>query len=73
MRLETTNRNSTKVWMADDELEDLRRAAGSRRDDIIIQLGGYLGSPELVDTLEDEVQALSLRTFETALLTLAHL
>ncbi len=43
MRLEATNGNSTKVWMTDDELEDLRRAAGSRRDDIIIQLGAYVG------------------------------
>jgi len=43
MRLEATSGNSTKVWMTDDELEDLRRAAASRRDDIIIQLGAYVG------------------------------
>jgi len=29
--------------MTDDDLEDLRRAAASRRDDIIIQLGAYVG------------------------------
>ncbi len=43
MRLEATDGNSTKVWMADDELDDLRRAAASRRDDLIIQLGAYVG------------------------------
>lgn len=43
MRLEATNGNSTKVWMTDDELDDLRRAAASRRDDIVIQLGAYVG------------------------------
>ncbi len=43
MRLEATNGGSTKVWMTDEELEDLRRAAASRRDDLIIQLGGYVG------------------------------
>lgn len=36
-------REGFKVWMTDDELEELRRAAGSRRDDLIIQLGGYVG------------------------------
>jgi len=43
MRLEATDGNSTKVWMTDDELDDLRRAAASRRDDLIIQLGAYVG------------------------------
>jgi len=43
MRLEATGGNSTKVWMTDEELDDLRRAAASRRDDIIIQLGAYVG------------------------------
>ncbi len=42
MRLEATSGNSTKVWMTDDELEDLRRSATSR-DDLIIQLGAYVG------------------------------
>jgi len=31
------------VWLTDDDLEALRRAAASRRDDLIIQLGGYVG------------------------------
>jgi len=43
MRLEATDGNSTKVWMTDEELDDLRRAAASRRDDLIIQLGAYVG------------------------------
>jgi len=43
MRLEATDGNSTKVWMTDEELDDLRRAAGGRRDDIIIELGAYVG------------------------------
>jgi len=43
MRLEATSGNSTKVWMTDDEIDDLRRAAASRRDDLIIQLGAYVG------------------------------
>ena len=44
MRLEATNsEHRTKVWLTDDELEELRRAAASYRDDIIIQLGGYVG------------------------------
>jgi len=32
-----------KVWLTDDELEELRRSAASRRDDLILQLGGYVG------------------------------
>src|SRR6056297_1285415 len=44
MRLEATNhQHRTKVWMTDDELEELRRAAASYRDDIIIQLGAFVG------------------------------
>lgn len=44
MRLEATQREGQyKVWMTDTELEDLRRAADSYRDDLIIQLGGYVG------------------------------
>jgi len=44
MRLEGTGaKDQYKVWMTDDELEDVRRAAASRRDDIIIQLGAYVG------------------------------
>lgn len=44
MRLEATGREGQyKVWMTDSELEELRRAADSYRDDLIIQLGGYVG------------------------------
>ena len=34
---------SFKVWMTDEEIDQLRRAAGSRRDDLIIQLGAFVG------------------------------
>jgi len=44
MRLESTAKEDEyKVWMTDSELEDLRRAAANHRDDLIIQLGGYVG------------------------------
>lgn len=44
MRLEATAKpDEYKVWMTDTELEDLRRAASTHRDDLIIQLGGYVG------------------------------
>jgi integrase len=43
MRLESTSGNETKVWLTDDELEDLRRATATLRDDLIIQLGAYVG------------------------------
>ena len=44
MRLEATGKKDQyKVWMTDAELEELRRAAATHRDDIIIQLGGYVG------------------------------
>lgn len=44
MRLEATAKEDQfKAWMTDDELEELRRAAASHRDDLIIQLGGYVG------------------------------
>ncbi|QRV16324.1 site-specific integrase [Haloterrigena salifodinae] len=44
MRLESTAREDEyKVWMTDEELQELRRAAASHRDDLIIQLGGYVG------------------------------
>lgn len=44
MRLESTAKDDEyKVWMTDSELDELRRAAASHRDDIIIQLGGYVG------------------------------
>ena len=44
MRLEATAKEDEyKVWMTDGELEELRRAATSHRDDLVIQLGGYVG------------------------------
>jgi len=44
MRLEATaKQDEYKVWMTDAELEELRRAAMNHRDDLIIQLGGYVG------------------------------
>ena len=44
MRLESTAKEDEyKVWMTDRELEELRRAAASHRDDLLIQLGGYVG------------------------------
>jgi integrase len=44
MRLEgTQNDDEYKVWLTDGEIEDLRRAAGSYRDDVIIQLGAFVG------------------------------
>ena len=44
MRLESTSRpDQYKVWMTDDELDTLRRHAGSKRNDLLLQLGGYVG------------------------------
>ena len=44
MRLEATEKEEQyKVWMTDDELEELRRHAANQRDDVIILLGGYVG------------------------------
>lgn len=44
MRLEATKKEDEyKVWLTDSELDELRRAAASHRDDLIIQLGGYVG------------------------------
>lgn len=43
MRLESTNTPDLyKVWMTDDELEELRRAATSHRDGLIIQLAAFV-------------------------------
>ncbi len=44
MRLEATAKEDEyKVWMTDQELEELRRAASNHRDDLLIHLGGYVG------------------------------
>lgn len=44
MRLESTGRpEQYKVWLTDSELDELRRHAGSARNDLIIQLGGFVG------------------------------
>jgi integrase len=44
MRLEAKQKDGQyKVWMTDTELETLRRCAANHRDDLIIQLGGYVG------------------------------
>jgi len=42
MRKERT-KSGFKVWLTDVDLEELRRSAASRRDDLILQLGGYAG------------------------------
>ncbi len=31
------------MWLTDSEIEDLRRATSSQRDDLIIQLGAFVG------------------------------
>lgn len=44
MRLEATDKpDQYKVWMTDSEIEDLRRSTAGYRDDIIVQLGAYVG------------------------------
>ena len=44
MRLDATSADDEyKVWLTDAEIEDLRRAAASYRDDILIQLGASVG------------------------------
>lgn len=44
MRLESTGKpDQYKCWLTDDEFEELRRASGSIRDDLVIQLGGFVG------------------------------
>jgi integrase len=44
MRKEATKADDEmKVWLTDDEIEELRRATASYRDDVIIQLGAYVG------------------------------
>jgi integrase len=43
MRIEATDGGERKVWVTDAEIEDLRRAAANPRDDLIIQLGAFVG------------------------------
>jgi len=43
MRIEATEGNEHKVWLTDGEIEELRRATNSQRDDLIIQLGAFVG------------------------------
>jgi integrase len=44
MRIEATaDDTEMKVWLTDSEIEELRRATPSYRDDVIIQLGAYVG------------------------------
>lgn len=43
MRLEQTSGGEIKVWMTDDEIDTLRRYTTSLRDEIIIDLGAYVG------------------------------
>lgn len=44
MRLEGTGKEDEyQVWMTEREYEELRRHAASKRDDIILQLGGLVG------------------------------
>ena len=43
MRIEATNGNEHKVWLTDSEIEELRRATTSQRDDLVIQLGAFVG------------------------------
>jgi integrase len=42
--LEATEKSDEyNVWLTDDDLDQLRRAAASHRDDLILQLGSYVG------------------------------
>ena len=44
MRLEATkSEDDYNVWLTDNEVEELRRAAGSYRGDVLIQLGTFVG------------------------------
>jgi len=44
MRLESIGKEGQyNVWMTDDDLAELRRATTTHRDDLIIQLGGFVG------------------------------
>jgi integrase len=44
MRLESTKKaDQYKVWLSDEELDALRRNSGTKRNDLILQLGGFCG------------------------------
>jgi integrase len=44
MRLESTNKpDQYKVWLTDSEIDELRRNAGNTRNDLLIQLGAFVG------------------------------
>ena len=44
MRLEATGKSDQyKCWFTDNDFEALRCAAGSHRDGLVIQLGGFVG------------------------------
>lgn len=43
MRVESAGGQENKVWLTDSEIEDLRRAANSQRDDLLVQLGAFVG------------------------------
>lgn len=43
MRIQDGQGGETKVWLTDSEIEDLRRVTVSQRDDLLIQLGAYIG------------------------------
>jgi hypothetical protein len=44
MRLEATeSEDSFKLWITDDDLDRFRRATVSYRDDVMLQLGGFVG------------------------------
>lgn len=44
MRLESTAKpDEYNCWLTDDELDALTRAAPTNRDDLILQIGGYVG------------------------------
>ena len=43
MCVETTDWKEHKVWFTDNEIEVLRRATNSQRDDLSIQFGAFVG------------------------------
>ena len=43
MRVENGQGGESKVWLTDSEIEQLRRATVSQRDDLLIQLGAFVG------------------------------